>query len=127
MEPLALYYHPDVLEHDTGQHPERIARLQAIAQVLQRDGLTAESPFRAAPPASVEQIARVHSVGYVATIERIVRGGGGQLDADPLASPGSYRAPTRAAGSAVAAAAAVARGESRRGFAPGRPPRPHPR
>jgi acetoin utilization deacetylase AcuC-like enzyme len=127
VEPLALYYHPDVLEHDTGQHPERIARLQAIAQVLQRDGLTAEAPFRAAPPASVEQITRVHSVGYVATIERIARGGGGQLDADTLASPGSYRAATRAAGNAVAAAAAVARGEARRAFALGRPPGHHAR
>jgi acetoin utilization deacetylase AcuC-like enzyme len=97
VEPLALYYHPDVLEHDTGQHPERIARLQAIAQVVERDGLTARAPFREAPPATVEQIGRVHSVGYVATIERVARGGGGQLDADTLVSPGSYRAATRAA------------------------------
>jgi acetoin utilization deacetylase AcuC-like enzyme len=127
VEPLALYYHPDVLEHDTGQHPERIARLQAIAQVLERDGLSAEAPFRTPPPASVEQIARVHAVGYVATIERLARGGGGQLDADTLASPGSYRAATRAAGGAIAAAGAVARGAARRAFALVRPPGHHAR
>jgi acetoin utilization deacetylase AcuC-like enzyme len=127
MEPLALYYHPDVLEHDTGQHPERIARLQAIAQVLKREGLTDEAPFRTAPPASVEQISRVHAVGYVATIERLARSGGGHLDGDTLASPGSYRAATRAVGNAIAAAGAVARGEARRAFALGRPPGHHAR
>ena len=51
MDQLALFYHPEYLEHDTGQHPERIARLQAIARVLEADGLTAAAPFREPPPA----------------------------------------------------------------------------
>lgn len=125
LERLALFYHEDSLAHDTGSHPERIARMQAIEAALQRRGLM--GAIRAPEPAEVGQITRVHAVGHVATVDRLVRAGGGALDVDTHVSPGSYRAATRAAGGAIAAAAAVARGDAQRAFAIGRPPGHHAR
>ena len=127
MEPLALFYHPDVLDHDTSRyqgHPERAARLKAVVETLERDGL---GSFRAPEPATASQLTRVHATGYVATVDRIARGGGGYFDPDTLASAGSFRAATRAAGGAIAAAVAVLTGEAKRAFALVRPPGHHAR
>jgi acetoin utilization deacetylase AcuC-like enzyme len=128
VEPLALYYDDEVLGHDTGaHHPERIDRLRAVMAALEQDGLTRDNPPCTPEPATAGQITRVHATSYVATIDRIVRGGGGQLDADTVASPGTYRAALRAAGGAVAAVSAVLNGEAKRAFALGRPPGHHAR
>jgi acetoin utilization deacetylase AcuC-like enzyme len=121
-EGIRLYYHPDSLGHDTGGHPERIARLRAVKQVLDEAGLATTEPELA----TVEQVARVHDPGYVASIERISRQGGGALDVDTVVSEGSYRAALRAAGGAIAAAGAALGGEAR-AFALGRPPGHHAR
>ena len=127
MEPLALFYDDEVLAHDTGQHPERIDRLRGVVAALTQDGLTRDAPLRSPEPASVGQITRVHATSYVATVDRIVRNGGGQLDQDTVASPGSYRAALRATGGAVAAATSVLNGEAKRAFALVRPPGHHAR
>ncbi|HZR00720.1 MAG TPA: histone deacetylase [Chloroflexota bacterium] len=127
MEPLALFYSREMLEHDTGQHPERVARLEAIEAALTHSGLTARTPLREPEPAALGQITRVHATGYVATVDRLARGGGGQLDPDTVVSRGSYRAALRAAGGAVAAARAVVGGEAKRAFALVRPPGHHAR
>ena len=118
---MELYYHPDSLAHDTGGHPERIARLRAVKQVLDDAGLATSEP----EPATAEQVARVHDAGSVAEIERITRQGGGALDVDTVVSEGSYRAALRAAGGAIAAARAALDGG--KGFALGRPPGHHAR
>ena len=60
-----LYSHPACFDHDTGrQHPERPARLKAILEALENDAF-AGLERREAPRATLEQIARVHPVGYV--------------------------------------------------------------
>src|SRR5687767_8205790 len=118
---MELFYHPDSLAHDTGGHPERIARLQAVEHVLDESDLATTEPELA----TVEQVARVHDAGYVAEIERITRQGGGALDVDTVVSEGSYRAAMRAAGGAVSAATSALGGT--KGFALGRPPGHHAR
>jgi acetoin utilization deacetylase AcuC-like enzyme len=127
VEPVALFYHRESLEHDTGPHPERVARIRAITEVLNEEGLTRASPFREPPPATLEQVTRIHRTGYVASVERLARQGGGALDVDTVLSSGSYRAALRAAGGAVAATTAVLRGEARRAFSLARPPGHHAR
>jgi len=46
-------------------------------------------PLREPEPASVQQITRVHTTGYLATVDRMARGGGGNLDPDTPTSRGS--------------------------------------
>jgi acetoin utilization deacetylase AcuC-like enzyme len=125
VEPLSLYYHPDSLLHDTGEHPERIARMQAIARAIEADGLSRRAPLREPEAASAGQLTRIHATGYVATIDRIARGGGGRLDVDTVASSGSYQAAVRAAGGAIAATTAVVTGQAQRAFSIARPPGHH--
>jgi acetoin utilization deacetylase AcuC-like enzyme len=124
---LALFYHPDCLQHDTGEHPERPARLQTVVEVLDRAGITTSIPLTAPAPAEVDHISLVHNPDYVAEVERRSARGFGYFDADTVISPGSYRAALLATGGAVASVHAVLRGDARRAFSLARPPGHHAR
>ena len=77
-------------------------------------------------PATRAQIERVHTPGYLDRVERIVAGGGGYLDAgDTVASAGSWKAATVAAGAAIGAVEAVMTGGMEASFALVRPPGHH--
>jgi acetoin utilization deacetylase AcuC-like enzyme len=98
--PLMLR-HPSSLEHDTGTHPERVARMVAIERALaERDWLGWE--VRESPPASREAVSAVHPESYVESIAAASAAGGGALDVDTIVSEGSYRAALHSAGGAVA-------------------------
>ena len=127
MNPLAIFSDLDMLEHDTGRHPERVDRLRAILRGLELSGISQESRLISPDLATVDQIARIHSISHIASVERQVRNGGGYLDADTVVSPGSYQASLRAAGGAIAAMRSVVQGTSRHAFALGRPPGHHAR
>ncbi|TAK22596.1 MAG: histone deacetylase [Chloroflexota bacterium] len=127
MDDLALFFHADSYEHDTGSHPERAARLRAIEQAGRDDGLFDLASLRAFESATVDEIALVHDRRYIESIAEVSRRGGGQLDIDTALSAGSYHAATRAAGGAIAAADAVLTGTARQAFALGRPPGHHAR
>src|SRR5438093_241395 len=91
--------HPLSFEHDTGSHPENAERIRAIEGRLEADrwhGLEVVE----APPATLEQIERVHSRSHIESIEAISSGGGGLIDLDTVASARSYDAALRAAGGA---------------------------
>lgn len=125
MEPLALYYHPDVLAHDPGQHPEHSGRLRAIVETLEREAQT--TPLQAPEPADLAQVTRIHAPSYVAALEEFIGKGGGPLTLDTAVSADSFPAALRAAGGAIAAATAVVVGEAQRAFALVRPPGHHAR
>ena len=116
--------HPASLRHDTGPHPECAARMVAIEERLERDGWYGFER-REAPCVDRALLERCHDPGYVAALEQICAGGGGQLDADTVVSTGSWEAALRCAGGAVAAADALLRGEVALAFAAGRPPGHH--
>jgi len=121
-----LVTHRACLDHDPGpMHPESPARLHAVLAAL--DGRAGSGLARQeAPPASVDQIARVHSRTYVERLLRAVPTAGHVgLDADTVMSPGSGEAALRAAGAVVAAVDAVAAGEARNAFCAVRPPGHH--
>jgi len=124
MAPNVFFSHPAAHDHATGQHPERPARIAAIERHLAQVGWFGFERA-SAPRVDRELLDTCHDPSYVAAIERLCAGGGGQIDADTLVSEGSWEAALRTAGGAVAAVDALLRGEAARTFAAGRPPGHH--
>jgi len=122
----ALYTHEDCLGHVTPPgHPERVARLEAVAEALAAPAFAALDR-RAAPLADRSELTRCHPESYVAEIEAAIpRQGSRALDADTHVSPGSWTAALRAAGAAGAAVDAVIAGEIANAFCATRPPGHH--
>ena len=102
MPPGVLLSHPSSLEHDTGPHPERAARMVAVQRALEAHDwlgwVREESPEVARPT-----LCAVHPEPYVEGLERFIGAGGGAIDADTITSPGSWDAAVRGAGGAVRA------------------------
>ncbi len=111
--------------HDTGDHPERIARIEAINSLLERrDWLDYERVD--SPPVERNVLERVHPAAYVDAVARASERGGAQLDADTVVSAGSYAAALHACGGAVdLARRMVAGGSGQVGFSAHRPPGHH--
>jgi acetoin utilization deacetylase AcuC-like enzyme len=93
--------HPASLEHDTGAHPERAARIVAIEEELGARGWLGFERVEA-PRVASEDLLAVHPARYVAGIRELSEAGGGPIDLDTVASAGSWEAAQRAAGGAVA-------------------------
>jgi acetoin utilization deacetylase AcuC-like enzyme len=112
--------------HDPGPgHPERRARLDAVAA-----GTAAASvsdAIVALPPraATREELGRVHAATLVDAVEQLSARGGGAVDPDTVLSAGSYVAAARAAGAGLAAVEALERGEGTAAFLGVRPPGHH--
>jgi acetoin utilization deacetylase AcuC-like enzyme len=119
-----FFSHPACADHDTGDHPERAARLVAIERHLDESGWFGFEQ-RESPRVSRELLEVCHSPGYVAALERFCAAGGGHLDQDTSVSVGSWEAALRSAGGAVAAVDALLRGGALAAFAAGRPPGHH--
>jgi acetoin utilization deacetylase AcuC-like enzyme len=121
-----LFTHPAAIEHDPGPgHPERSDRLRAILKVLD------EPQFRTldrreAPPATREQIERVHSARYVDfVLKNVPKSGYVAIDGDTVMSAVSGEAALRAAGALTAAVDAVVAGAAKTAFCAVRPPGHH--
>jgi acetoin utilization deacetylase AcuC-like enzyme len=67
----------------------------------------------------------VHTRAHVAAMRELIVRGGGHIDADTVASPGSWEAALRAAGGVVEAAERVSDGVLDNAFCPVRPPGHH--
>ena len=113
------------LEHDTGpRHPESPDRLRAIRQALaERHGVEYVVP----EPLERERVLAVHDEEYVDAFELFCRRGGGNWDADTVASEESWDAALASAGISEWAADAALDGNDGRDtpFALGRPPGHH--
>src|SRR5689334_20617243 len=95
--------------HEMGEwHPERPARLHAIAEEFVNAGLANVLHRMPAPRASDEELSRIHPQQYVEAIGRACPARGYvQLDPDTSLNPHSVEAAYRAAGAVVAATDAV--------------------
>jgi acetoin utilization deacetylase AcuC-like enzyme len=116
--------HPSSLEHETGPHPENAGRLRAIESAL-RDAGELRLEAAEAPAATDEQLERVHSSSHLRAVEALSGRGGGMIDADTVASTGSWNAAIHAAGGAAWAAEALLRGTAQAAFCALRPPGHH--
>jgi acetoin utilization deacetylase AcuC-like enzyme len=122
---VGYVYDPIYLKHDTGQHVEVAARLEAIISHLEKTGLKKQLTLIKPRPASVAELALVHQKQYIKQIEEKAASGGGWLDPDTVMSSGSYEAALYAAGGLIRAVEAVMAGEVDSAFALVRPPGHH--
>ena len=116
--------HPASLEHDTGAHPERAARITAIERELARHDWLGMERFEA-PRVASETLTAVHPARHVRGIEELCFAGGGFIDADTVVVEASYEAALRAAGGAVRLVDLLLTGEATTGFSALRPPGHH--
>jgi len=118
-------YSDTCLDHDTGtRHPETPDRLRAIRrQLARRHGVS----YVGADPATVDAVTTVHDADYVEEFRQFVADGGGDWDADTVASEGTWDAALASAGLSQWAATAAVEGADGRDtpFAIGRPPGHH--
>lgn len=117
---------PRFADHLTGDHhPERPARLRALAAAFESpllEGAVRPIEFAPAPP---EVIGLVHPVTMLQRLDDLVGVGGGWVDADTVCSPKSLEAAHLAVGAGLAAVAALQRGEGDAAFCAVRPPGHH--
>lgn len=91
------------------ESPETKRRLKSLLDV---SGLTAHLQLRSAPPASDEDLLRVHPAHYLERFKALSDAGGGSLGQDAPIGPGSYEIARLSAGLAIAALDAVLAGEA---------------
>jgi len=123
--PVGLVYDPIYLKHDTGQHVENAGRLEEVIFLLKQSGVMEQLTMIKPRPASVEEIALVHSRQHISRIQEAAKKGGGWLDADTVMSAESYEVALYAAGGLITATEAVINGEVGSAFALVRPPGHH--
>lgn len=108
---MLLYYSPQFLQHETGDHPERPERLRRTWALLNESGWVERCTRPTWAPASLEAMSRVHSIDYLSELERFASGGGGRVETDTVVSPDSFAAAALGAGAACDAVDRVVGGE----------------
>lgn len=124
---VAFISHADCGRHDTGWgHPEHVGRIRAIPRALRDDpDLFQALQHIEARHAQTEELALAHDRSYIRSVQRVVEVGGGSLDADTVASEGSWDAATAAAGAVLDAVDLAVKGTAVRSFCAVRPPGHH--
>jgi acetoin utilization deacetylase AcuC-like enzyme len=127
----AFYSPPECRLHEMGQgHPECPQRLDAIQDHLLAIGLDIALDYRDSPDATMEQLARAHTAGYLAEICELMAqvkttGERHGMDPDTSICMGTHDAAFRAAGAAIAATDDVIAGRADNAFCAVRPPGHH--
>jgi acetoin utilization deacetylase AcuC-like enzyme len=118
--------HPASLEHDTGSHPERAARIVAIERELARHDWLGMDRVEA-PRVATETLTAVHPARYVHEIEELCKSAplARAIDSDTIVVEASYEAALRAAGGAVRLVDMLLSGEAPTGLSALRPPGHH--
>ncbi len=123
----AYITHSDCLRHEMGpHHPECPDRIGAINDMLLTKGLLDYMNSYEAPLATLEQLSRAHTSGYVQELmEASPAQGYHKVDPDTDMNPYTVRAALRAAGAAVQATDLVIQGTVPTAFCCVRPPGHH--
>jgi acetoin utilization deacetylase AcuC-like enzyme len=123
----AFISHSDCGRHDTGWgHPEHVGRLRAITRALRDDPELFHSiEHLEGRHAMIDELELVHDPAYVRSVRVIAEQGGGRLDADTVASSGSWAAATASAGCVLLGVDLSVSGVNPRSFSAVRPPGHH--
>jgi acetoin utilization deacetylase AcuC-like enzyme len=124
---VAFISHSDCGRHDTGWgHPEHVGRIRAITRALREhpDVLTSLDHAEARH-ATEDEIALMHDRAYIAQVRDLARAGGGLLDADTVASEGSWDAARAGVGALLDAVDYSMRSPGNKAFCAVRPPGHH--
>ena len=124
---VAFISHSDCGRHDSGwNHPEHVGRLRAIPRAVGRDPeLFAALDHLTGRHATADEIALAHDRDYIESVRALATAGGGNFDADTVASAGSWDAATAGAGCVLDAVDRALAGTNIRSFSAVRPPGHH--
>jgi acetoin utilization deacetylase AcuC-like enzyme len=124
---IALISNSDCGRHDTGWgHPEHVGRLRAIPSALREDPeLFARVEHIESRHATADELAICHGAAYIDQVRAIAAAGGGRLDADTVASEGSWDAATAGCGAVLDGIDFAFGNGPRRSFCAVRPPGHH--
>jgi acetoin utilization deacetylase AcuC-like enzyme len=128
MSAVAVVSSPEYMQHDLPDHPENAARLRAIEDALDSPALALRDFLVPLAPrlATLDELARVHTPGYIATLEKAMTQAPAYVDQAPTyIVPQSYEIARLAAGGALRAIEAVLAGEAGAALALVRPPGHH--
>jgi acetoin utilization deacetylase AcuC-like enzyme len=120
-----LYYDPQFLQHDTGDHPESAARIIPAARQLNLIAMHFGCIRPSWEPLAPHRLTRIHSREYVEAVRNLAEGGGGVLEHDTVLSKRSFDVASAAAGAVCDAVDKVIAGEERHAFCLIRPPGHH--
>ncbi len=121
---MLLYRDSVFTRHDTGRHPECVARIERVNKMLDQNWLSRSSQpnWKAA---SREAIERVHATAYFDQLKAWCASAAGQIESDTVVSEGSWQSALMAAGAAIDAVERVIDGEDKTAFCAVRPPGHH--
>ncbi len=101
---VLLVTHERYVDHQTGAgHPERGARLDAVAAAAASPALAEAVVADVARPATRDELLLVHEPEVVDLVDRLCTAGGGRIDGDTAVSAGSFEAARLAAGAGLVA------------------------
>lgn len=125
--PTAFVSNSDCGRHDTGWgHPEHVGRIRAIPKALRDDPELFQALHHVeGRHATEDELALAHDREYIGSVSQLAQAGGGQLDADTVASEGSWDAATAGAGCVLDAVDMAMDGRAVRSFCAVRPPGHH--
>ena len=124
--PIAVFATAELDRHITPSwHPERPGRLDAALAGIPAAGLDDAVRWQEPRLALPAELELVHDQTYILGVERFCEQGGGDLDPDTFAAPGSWVTARRTAGAVLDAVDALRDGTCDVAFAAGRPPGHH--
>jgi acetoin utilization deacetylase AcuC-like enzyme len=123
--PVALYYDPLFLGHDTVGHIESISRVEGPLRLLEESGVLERLSRRQCRDATEEELGRIHERAHIEYMRYAGERGPTLVLADTVANRGTYAAAVRAAGAVVGAVEGVVAGNEGSAFCLIRPPGHH--